>query len=286
MRSWVLLACLGALVLQSCSAAPAAVPADTVKIASFNLQVFGTSKAGKPEVMSILGQIIRRFDVVAVQEIRDSSGTAVVALKDAVNATGASYEYEIGPRLGSTSSKEQYAFFYNTATVEALPGAYTAVAGAGVAFEREPYVAKFKAKGGRFGFTLVDVHTRPEGATAEISCLPAVISEAAAVTGEPDVLCLGDFNADGSYYDEDVYLSVFPASTYNWLIPNTLDTTIASSSHTYDRVVTLHASDEDFTGNAGVFRFDEELTLGGLAPGAVSDHYPVWVEFWTQKDSK
>ena len=78
-----------------------------IKIASFNIQVFGKSKANKPEVMSILASIISNFDIVAIQEIRDKSGTAIKKLENAVDAKGINYEYVIGPRLGRTSSKEQ-----------------------------------------------------------------------------------------------------------------------------------------------------------------------------------
>jgi deoxyribonuclease-1-like protein len=275
-------------VLVSCETCPPVPPTPgptKVTIASFNLEVFGPTKAGNAVVLGIMGQIIRRYDIVAVQEIRDAGGTAVVALKNAVNSTGVSYDYEIGPREGRTTSKEQYAFFYNTATIEALPGAYVFDEGGTDTFEREPYVARFKARGGAFDFALIDIHTKPEDATAEISYLPTVISQAVTTTGEPDVICLGDFNADGSYYDESAYSSVFPSSTYNWLIANTVDTTIAASSNTYDRIVTLNASDEDFTGSAGVFRFDQELQLDGLAPGDVSDHCPIWAEFWTGRDT-
>ncbi len=51
--------------------------ADTIKIASFNIQVFGRSKASKPEVMEVLSRIISQFDVVAIQEIRDKTGKAI-----------------------------------------------------------------------------------------------------------------------------------------------------------------------------------------------------------------
>lgn len=53
---------------------------DSVKIASFNIQIFGQTKAGKPEVMDILAQIIRRYDIVAIQEIRDAAETAIITL--------------------------------------------------------------------------------------------------------------------------------------------------------------------------------------------------------------
>ena len=270
---------------ESCPRVPSTPGPTKVTIASFNLEVFGPTKAGNAVVLGIMGQIIRRYDIVAVQEIRDSSGTAVVALKNAVNSTGVSYDYEIGPREGRTTSKEQYAFFYNTATIEVLPGAYVFNEGGTDTFEREPYVARFKARGGAFDFTLIDIHTKPEDATAEITYLPTVISQAVTTTGEPDVICLGDFNADGSYYDESAYSSVFPSSTYNWLISNAEDTTVASSSNTYDRIVTTKSIDEDFTANAGVFRFDQQFGLDATTVSSVSDHYPVWAEFATQKDT-
>ena len=43
----------------------------------FNIQVFGPSKASKPEVMEVLASIISQFDIVAIQEIRDKSGKVI-----------------------------------------------------------------------------------------------------------------------------------------------------------------------------------------------------------------
>ncbi len=131
----------------------------------------------------------------------------------------------------------------------------------------------------------MDIHTKPEDATAEITFLPNVFSEAQTHTAEADVICLGDFNADGSYFNESSYSSIFPSSTFDWLISNSLDTTQASSSNTYDRIVTYLASDEDFDGTAGVYRYDQVLSLGSTTPDQVSDHYPVYAEFWVGKDT-
>jgi deoxyribonuclease-1-like protein len=257
-----------------------------ILIGSFNLQVFGLTKAAKKDVLALLAKIIRHYDVIAIQEIRDSSGTAVMELKDAVNADGAHYEYLVGPRLGRTSSKEQYAYFYNTATISSSGGAYTFNEGGVDTFEREPYIAHFSATQGTFAFTLIDIHTKPENAAAEIAFLPAVITEAQTHTAEPNVICLGDFNADGAYYDESGYTATFPSSTYTWLISNSLDTTTANSSNTYDRIVTLNACGADFDGNAGVYRYDTVLELGATTPPQVSDHYPVFAEFRVNADPR
>ena len=43
---------------------------DYIKVASFNIQVFGQSKINKPDVMDILSRIIKKYDVVAIQEVR------------------------------------------------------------------------------------------------------------------------------------------------------------------------------------------------------------------------
>src|SRR3954471_19205238 len=44
--------------------------APTIKIATFNIQVFGKTKAHRPEVMSQLAAIVREYDVIAIQEIK------------------------------------------------------------------------------------------------------------------------------------------------------------------------------------------------------------------------
>ena len=43
---------------------------DCIKVASFNIQIFGQSKINKPDVMDMLSRIIKRYDVVAIQEVR------------------------------------------------------------------------------------------------------------------------------------------------------------------------------------------------------------------------
>ena len=56
---------------------------ETLRIGAFNIQVFGVTKASKPEVMDVLADIIRTYDIIAIQEIRDKSQTV-----DLVNDDG------------------------------------------------------------------------------------------------------------------------------------------------------------------------------------------------------
>ena len=258
---------------------------ETLRIGAFNIQVYGKSKASKPEVMAVLGKIIRTYDVVAVQEIRDKSQTALPTLLDTVNSDGTPYAYIVSDRLGRTTSKEQYAYIYNTRTVEQIGTAHTyQEPGDTDPFHREPYIASFKAREGNFDFTLITIHTDPDEATEEINALGDVVTYAQSTYPEEqeDFIVLGDLNADCSYFNEDLNSTL---SDYYWCINNSVDTTTKATNCTYDRIIITNSSVADFCGESGVFRYDLEYGLTEEEMTAVSDHYPVYAEFWGNRDT-
>jgi len=264
-------------------AEPAAPPAyaDSITIASFNMQAFGQSKANKSDVMGAIASVIRNYDIIAVQEIRDAEGTAFPKLAELVNSMpGARYDYVIGERLGSTSSKEQYAFLYNTDKVAFLRGSNYTYNGTG--FERPPLLGKFYASG--FSFVLADVHTKPENAAKEVDALADVVKDAKAkFAGEDDFIVVGDYNADCSYMSAgELATSPFRAAEFTWVVKDDVDTTVKSTDCAYDRIVLTDAS--DYANEWGVYRFDQALSLNQTQAEAVSDHYPVWAKFYTGRD--
>ncbi len=260
-------------------------PNNTIKLTAFNLQIFGTSKADKPEVMDVLSKTIRNFDIVAVQEIRDSSQTALPALRNSVNnMAGPKYDFVQGERLGRTTSKEQYAYIYNTQTMQQIGDPYT-FPDSNDMFQREPYIAEFKVRDGNFDFVLITSHIDPDTAYQEISDLPNVVENAKGrYQGEGDFIILGDLNADCNYFDENSG-SPLRSSDYHWLINNSVDTTTKSTDCTYDRIIISTPAITDFTGNSGVFRFDQVYNLSYDMTISISDHYPVYAEFWSDRDT-
>ncbi|TGC09441.1 exonuclease/endonuclease/phosphatase family protein [Methanolobus halotolerans] len=253
---------------------------DTIRIGAFNIQVFGVSKADKPEVMNILADIVRTYDVVAIQEIRDKSQTALPELIDLVNSDGSEYDYVVSERLGRTISKEQYAYVYNTQNV-AVNDAYTYPEPDGTdPFHRQPYIVSIEALQGNYDATLIVIHTDPDEATQEINGLDDVLSYAQSKNPEEgDFIIMGDLNADGSYFDED---GTSDLDAYQWVIDDTVDTTTKSTDYTYDRIILTDES--DLAGESGVFRYDLEYGLDEELTTDVSDHYPVFVEFTTIRD--
>jgi endonuclease/exonuclease/phosphatase family metal-dependent hydrolase len=252
----------------------------TLRIGSFNIQVFGKSKAAKPDVMEVLADIIRSYDIVGIQEIRDKDQTALPKLVNLVNSKGAHYDYVVGPRLGRTSSKEQYAYIYNSRTVNSSSTPWTFPEPNGTdPFHREPYIAAFEAANGSFDATMIVIHVDPDNATEEINALDAVVNYTLGkYPTEEDIIIMGDLNADCRYFDEDSN-STMSGSDYFWCIDNSVDTTTSATNCSYDRIIITEGAISDYTGNSGVFRYDIAYNLTEDETHNVSDHYPVYAEF-------
>ena len=255
-------------------------------LAAFNIQVFGQAKAAKPEVMRILAQTIAQFDLVAIQEIKDLSQTALPDLEAAVDEQGRDYAWVVSPRLGPSGSAEQYAIMYRGDTLVCLESAVFPDDDEPRLFQRPPLVAHMRALAGDFSFVLAVLHVDPDLAPAEISALPQVLAWAQArFPDERDFIIMGDLNADGAYFNEHDPACPLRGPPYQWLIPNQADTTVAASSNTYDRIIITRGAVEDFSGRAGVFRFDLAWGLSLEQARDCSDHYPVFATFIADQDT-
>jgi len=264
----------------------AAITSRNLSIANFNIQVFGKTKADKPAVMDVLAKTIAQFDIVSIQEIRDSSDYAIKKLEQAVDALGTDYSYIIGPRVGRTYSKEQYAFMYKTSSITPYTS-FTYDDSASDIFQREPFMAKFKAKSSKFSFVLISIHTDPDDAEKEISALTNVVASAQTLFApEKDYIILGDLNADCNYFDEDDTTNPLRGPDYLWLTTNDMDTTVATASCTYDRIIiTNKYTKSDYAGVSGVFKFETLIGPTLLDPSRISDHYPIYATFYKSKDT-
>ncbi|MEX0713328.1 MAG: endonuclease/exonuclease/phosphatase family protein [Pirellulales bacterium] len=260
---------------------PAAPPVDrtgeTIRIASFNIQVFGESKLANSAAVQVLVEVIRRFDVVAVQEIRAKRQDLLPRFVELINAGGGRYDYVIGPRLGRTSSKEQYAFIYNSARVECDRDSVYTVDDPDDLVHREPLVAAFRVRGPpadqAFTFTLVNIHTDPDEVHTELAMLDDVY-RAVRDDGrrEDDVILLGDLNADDRHLGELAQLP-YIAWAVSGVPTNTRGTKL------YDNIIFDARATTEFTGNAGVLDLLREFNLTIDQALAVSDHLPIWAEF-------
>jgi endonuclease/exonuclease/phosphatase family metal-dependent hydrolase len=235
----------------------------------------------KPGVAGVLADIVSRFDLVAVQEVRSARPEPVERFMALLPER---YGHVLGPREGRSSSKEQFWIIYDTEKLTVL-GAET-WPDPEDRFERNPLGVYFQTKG-KFDFILVDVHVRPDDAAEEISALPELAAGFRELWQEEDLLLAGDFNADGLYYDETALSTVFSGDEYLIITGNDLDTTVAAGDNSYDRIIISSSAVEDYAFHLGVLRFEEHYDFDTLPvqPRELSDHYPVWAEFFIDRDT-
>ncbi|GHU69831.1 deoxyribonuclease [Spirochaetia bacterium] len=255
--------------------------AETIKINSFNIQTFGEKKMNNPEVTSILVDIISKADITAIQEVRSAE---IAPLLNFMGKLPPKYTYVLGPREGRSPSKEQYWIIYDSTKLQAI--ADTTWSDPDDIFERNPLGVYFQTAGS-FDFILIDNHIQPTKAVREIDAMPEVVRYFQDIWSERDVILVGDFNADGTYYDEGLLTSVFPDNEYKIIITNDFDTSVAIKDNTYDRIIITSSAIEDYASVCGVIRFDEIYDFPELMirPKNVSDHYPVWAEFFLDADT-
>eukprot|EP00057_Strongylocentrotus_purpuratus_P035367 XP_798848.2 PREDICTED: deoxyribonuclease-1 [Strongylocentrotus purpuratus] len=250
----------------------------TLKIAAFNIQTMGKSKMGKPEVVNVLKQIISFYDMVLIQEIRDSSGTAIVELLEEVNSYSPDqYEMVISSRAGRSSYKEQYAYFFKADKMTVVDS--FEYPDNGDLFEREPFVVRFTAPSTRVGeFVVMALHAKPDDAVTELDLMADVYDYTVSQWGVRDVVIMGDLNADCSYVGRNDWqdIRLRTQSRFDWVISDTADTTVSGNTDcAYDRFVLAGTTIKATSSGAGVFYFDDFFGLDYEGAKDVSDHFPV-----------
>ena len=222
---------------------------ENLHIATWNVQIFGKTKYNKPDVRTAIIDELQDYDIIAFQEIRDSSQSYFPKLMTELPE----YEYVVSTRLGRTSSKEQYAFIYKKG-IELVNS--HVVNDPEDVFEREPFIATFRIN--NHSFDIVQIHTKPDDAETEID-------ELLEIRTATNQIWLGDFNADCSYYDET------QGEPYNWIIPDSEDTTVKSTDCTYDRIVVTDGLVPAVKG----YHIDKLTEYNYSFQVQISDHYPV-----------
>ncbi len=250
-----------------------------LRIASYNIQDFGKKKSSKTYVMHSLADIVRKFDVVAVQEISSKDEYLIPNFIKLINQSGSRFDYVIGRRIGNTTQKEQYAYIFNSATVEIDHQSVYTIGDPDNMLHREPLVATFRARQANpdeaFTFTLINTHTDPSSKVLqhELDALAEVYRVVRRSSrGEDDIILLGDFNADDRHMRRLGELpGIYPLISGVW--------TNTRQNKQYDNILIHQASTTEYAGRSGVLDVMRLYNLTQKQALEVSDHFPVWAEF-------
>lgn len=249
-----------------------------LSVAAFNIKGFGRAKMSDQVTAANIVKIVSRYDIILIQEVRDTTGYAADELWRRLNASDSWGLIQSEP-IGRTSYKEQYAFFYRARSVK-VTGSYQYNDDAQDVFEREPFAIEIqyhttaRSRGSRV--VLLALHTRPQDTVEELNSLPQVMRVAAQrFRSAKGVIAMGDFNADCSYLNNAMKreMEIFRGD-YVSLIPDTTDTTVADGTNcAYDRAVVMG---KDVTvSDAQVYDFAADLGLDPEEALAISDHFPI-----------
>lgn len=278
-------------------------------IATWNLRAFGdltkkwhSGQRDSPKrdwhAMACIAEVVSRFDVIALQEVRRNT----TALRYLLHLLGPRWRVIASDVTeGDPGNAERLAFVYDTSRLQpsGLVGEIVLPASAVgplEQFARTPYVAGFSR--GSVEFILATVHVL-WGENAE-DRLPEVTNFAEWMRAWADrpsdwnenLLVLGDFNLDrlgDPLYEAFVSTGLWPPAELNDVPRTVFDDD--RSRHFYDQIAwfskptgesVLHSM--SYADRGGSFDFIPHVLTdmsGFQASWRISDHYPLWVEFDT-----
>ncbi len=280
-------------------------------IGTWNIRAFGDvyeqweENPGSPKrnlrAMAIIAEVVRRFDIVAVQEVkRDTSGIRML-LNDFL---GPDWDLVISDvTAGPEGNVERLAFIYDKRRVRpaGLAGEIvlppTEAGDPTRQFARTPYIVGFQAAGERFA--LLTAHIRygqvPEDRLEELTALAEHVAKEIRKrtktenSEENNLIVLGDFNID-KRRDNPLFQAFISTGL---VVPPQLwglKTTYNTEPKYYDQIAWFMGDlDLLFNERAGVINLSgavyKELTLRQMSY-RVSDHFPLWAEFIVDRSTE
>lgn len=247
-----------------------------IRVGTFNAHGFDNAKIKDERIAGIMADIVRQFDVVAIQEIDTSDPFALKRFMKRVNSTGRDFRLILGTPQPNVGVDQQSAIFYDASTIELENRQYYHVNDPDNTINRDPLVAWFRTRpkdGDAYTFTLVNVHLDPQSTSNEMLRV-AQIFRAVRNDGrhEDDVILAGDFGISASQLNDLAIGQGLQAVNVDLA-------TDTRSSAQYDNFMLDPLATSEFTGETGVFDFLKIYNLTLDQALKVSDHLPVWAEF-------
>lgn len=277
----------------------------TLLLASWNLREFGNTKSGgrEREPLFYIAEILSRFDLIAVQEVRDNLG----ALDGLMQILGGWWKYLVSDvTLGRQGNSERHAFIYDSRKLsfgglagELTPPLRKTEEGTLVsdfAFARSPYLVGFRA--GWFRFTICTDHlfygeSKPDDPQRkeEARVLVQLLKERMQQRDRwaRNAILLGDFNVFST--KDRTFLALKEG---NFRIPRGLEGiyTNAKLDKPFDQMAFIAPDLRDqleiakagtFPFFAHVYRDEDEAVYGAKdyqqwRTYKMSDHLPIWAE--------
>lgn len=279
-------------------------------VATWNLRSFGRvyeewkENDGSPKrnlrAMACIAEIVKRFDVVAIQEVKSDTTAIRMLVDDFLGPDWGLIMSDVS--AGSKGNAERLAAVYDKRRVQpsGLAGEIvlpqTDQGDPAEQFDRTPYIVGFRSGSDRFA--LLTTHIRygdaPTDRVDELTALAEYTAKEMRRGAKPDseesnLIVLGDFNID-----ERSDNPLFQAFTATGLVvpPALLNvkSTCGSKTKHYDQIAWFMGDLDLLTSQRGggidfAGAIFQEMTLSQMSY-RVSDHFPLWVEFVSDRSTE
>ncbi len=249
----------------------------TIRIASANFGPLDQTKLARPQILQRLVQVLRQFDLIALQDIQARDRSLVVQLVEQTNVGGRRYDFAVAPQVGREPTQHYNAFVFDADTIEIDRRTVAWIDPRSVPFSHPPLVGAFRARGPSpneaFTFALINVQISSERAAEELAML-AQVYRAVRDDGrhEDDVILLGTFHTED---DRLTTLGLMPnAACAISSIPTTPRGTRTVDNLIFDRRATI-----EYAHRSGVVDLLRQFNLTAREAAEMSEHLPVWAEF-------
>lgn len=261
----------------SADASNSRTSAKNLRIGSWALSGFGPSKLGSEHCRLNLIRMIRKYDVIALQQITARERDVMPRIVDEINEGGRTYDFVLGQPTGPADRPEQLAILFNVKRVHIDRSQTYTVADPQNRMTYDPMVAWFRAAepstDSAWTFSIVNVRINLTRAAAEVALLPSIFSAVRSDgRGEDDVVMLGLFQADDSYLVPQIMGADIVAAVRS-------TTTDIFHRHQTCNILIDQNRTSEYIGRGGPVDFLRVFNLNLDEAEAVSSHLPIFAEF-------
>jgi hypothetical protein len=221
----------------------------------------GSADITEPDTISAISDILSRFEMVALQCVRDENADAALyELVGEMNRYGHQYDYLLGPVVEDTLTR--YAFVYRADIMYPVQW-YSYDDSKEHDFVWEPFVARFKMDDGTFDVTIVNYHTEPESRPQEIDFLPQVVDDVKKrFPDENDIIVLCSAKTDVDSLIVSDPFKALEQKDYILLLDVETHHSKGADNPVDPQIIIAASSEEMYWEDAGLFSIDAESNTG------------------------
>lgn len=257
--------------------------AGVIRIGSWAMAGLGREKFAKPQAMDIFARIVRQFDLIALQQVTANERDLLPRIIELLNRPGRRYDFILGPSVGPDQNgnnelAEQYAFLFDTETIETDRTQLYTVADPGDRISYDPLVGWFRVARvppeRAWTFTMINLRVDSRRAAEEVPLVPQILAAVSADgRGEDDLLLVGMLQAD----DRQLQTYLGGADRAQMCVRSV--PTDIFARYQLANIISPTKTATEFLGRGGVIDFLRLYNLSLAECEELTPHLPVYGEF-------